>query len=111
TKPKHLRIAPENEYIAIELLGSAGKPYTSDNEVNALVAAGLTYDVNHYFTSPSSWFLTGNKDEHRLMFYERQPIYGDYDRDFDQQALKFLAISRYSAGADVWINTFGSNGP
>ena len=111
TKPKHLRIAPENEYIAIELLGSAGKPYTSDNEVNALVAAGLTYDVCHYFTSPSAWFLTGNKDEHRLMFYERQPIYGDYDRDFDQQALKFLAISRFSAGADTWLNTFGSNGP
>jgi hypothetical protein len=111
TKPKHLRIAPENEFIAIELLGSAGKPYTSDNEINALVSLDLTYTVNHYFTSASSWFLTGNKDEHRLMFYERQPIYCDKDRDFDQQALKFLAIARYSAGADTWINTYGSAGP
>ena len=54
TKPKHLRIPPELEYIAIELLGSSAKPYTSDNEINALVAANLTYDVEHYFTSPSA---------------------------------------------------------
>lgn len=111
TKPKHLRIPPELEYIAIELLGSAGKPYTSDNEVNALLAANLTYEVNHYFTSPSAWFLTGNKDEHRLMFYERQPIHADRDRDFDQQALKYLTLARYSAGADNFYNLFGSNGP
>ncbi len=111
TKPKHLTIPPELEYIAIELLGSAGKPYTSDNEVNALIGAGLQYEVLHYLTGASPWYLRGNKDEHRMMFYERQPIYGDYDRDFDQQALKFLAISRFSAGADVWINLFGSNGP
>lgn len=110
-RPKYLRIPPELEFIAIELLGSAGKPYTADNEVNSLLSTGLSYEISSYFTSPSAWFLTGNKDEHRLMFYERQPIYGDYDRDFDQQALKFLAISRYSAGADTWINTFGSNGP
>jgi phage major head subunit gpT-like protein len=110
-RPKHLRIPPELEFIAIELLGSAGKPYTSDNEVNALLSTGLSYELNSYFTSPSEWFLTGNKDEHRLMFFERQPIYGDYDRDFDQQALKFLAIARYSAGADTWLNTFGSLGP
>jgi hypothetical protein len=111
TRPKWLRIPPELEFIAIELLGSAGKPYTTDNEVNALLATGLQYEVHSYFTSPSAWGLFGNKDEHRLMFFERQPIYGDYDRDFDQQALKFLAIARYSAGADTWINTFGSLGP
>jgi phage major head subunit gpT-like protein len=110
-RPRHLRIPPELEFIAIELLGSAGKPYTADNEVNALLSTGLSYEVNNYFTSPSAWFLTGNKDEHRLMYYERQNIYADYDRDFDQQALKFLAIARYSAGADTWINTFGSLGP
>lgn len=111
TRPKWLRIPPELEFIAIELLGSAGKPYTSDNEVNSLLATGLKYEVHSYFTSPSAWGLFGNKNEHRLMFFERQAIYGDYDRDFDQQALKFLAISRYSAGADVWLNTFGSLGP
>jgi hypothetical protein len=111
TRPKWLRIPPEIEFIAIELLGSAGKPYTSDNEVNSLLATGLKYEVHSYFTSPSAWGLFGNKDEHRLMFYEREPIYGDYDRDFDQQALKFLAIARYSAGADTQYNTFGSLGP
>lgn len=111
TRPKWLRIPPEIEFIAIELLGSAGKPYTSDSEVNALLATGLKYEVHSYFTSPSGWGLFGNKDEHRLMFFERQAIYGDYDRDFDQQALKFLAIARYSAGADTWLNTFGSLGP
>ena len=35
--------------------------------------------MSNYYTSPSGWFLLANKDEHRLMFFERQAIYGDYD--------------------------------
>lgn len=110
-RAKKLLIPPELEFIAIELIGSAGQPYVTDNTVNSLLSTGLTYFIRNYFTSPSAWGLLANKDEHRWMFYERQAIYGDYDRDFDQQALKFLAISRYSAGADTWINSFGSLGP
>lgn len=110
-RPKKLAIPPEQEFIAIELLGSAGKPYTGDNEPNALLVAGLQYEIFNYFTSPSAWGLFSEKSAHRMMFYERQKIYSDYDRDFDQQALKGLAISRYSAGADTWINTFASLGP
>ena len=111
TKPKHLGIPPELEFIGIELLGSAGKPYTSDNEINALVSQGFQYYTWNYLPSASAWYLHGDKDEHRLMFFERDAIWGDFDRDFDQQALKFIAISRYSAGADTWIGTAASNGP
>ena len=110
-RPTRLLIPPEDEPLAIELLGSAGKPNTGDNTVNWLVSLGLRYSVRNYFTSPSWWFMTSEKEDHRLMYYDREPIYFDRDRDFDSQALKVIAIARYSAGADTWINTFGSAGP
>jgi hypothetical protein len=111
TRPENLLIAPELRFIATELLSSAGKPYTSDNENNALLGENLQYRTWTYLTSPSAWQLLAPKSEHRLMWYDRDQIWGDYDRDFDTQALKFIAISRYSAGADTWLNTFGSLGP
>src|SRR5271157_252605 len=110
-RPSNLLIAPETEPLAIELLGSAGKPNTGDNTVNWMVSLGLKYSVRNYFTAPNYWYMTSEKQDHRLMFYEREPVYFDRDRDFDSQALKVIAIARYSAGADTWLNTFGSAGP
>lgn len=111
SRPSYLDAPPELEFICDELLASSGQPYTSDNTINSLVSMGLKKRIHNYFTSPSAWGLTAEKDQHRIMFYEREPIYVDRDRDFDQQAFKCLAISRYSAGADTWINLFGSLGP
>lgn len=109
-RPKLLIIPPELKFIAIELLGSAGKPYTSDNEVNSLLAEGLTYTVNNYLTSPSAWFVTAAKDEHRMRMFERAKMEDDMDDDFDTRAVKFLGITRFSVGADSWPGTWASNG-
>lgn len=109
-RPRLLIIPPELKYIAIELLGSAGKPYTSDNEVNALLSDGLMYTINNYLTGASPWFVTGAKDEHRMRMFERSKMEDDMDDDFDTRATKFLGITRFSVGADTWTGTWGSNG-
>jgi phage major head subunit gpT-like protein len=109
-RPKLLIIPPELEQIAIELLGSGGKPYTGDNEVNALQVLGLQYTVNNYLTSPSAWFVNANKDEHRMRCFERAKMEDDMDDDFDTRATKFLAITRFAVGADSWFGTWASNG-
>jgi len=111
TKPSMLFIPPELKFIARELFGSPGKPYTTDNEINALVGDELSYMVGHYFTSQSAWFAVANKSEHQLKFFNRHAIDADYDDDFDTRALKQVSFMRFSVGATHWIGTWGSNGP
>ena len=109
-RPKLLIIPPELKYIAIELLGSAGKPYTSDNEVNALQSDGLMFTINNYLTGASPWFVTSSKDEHRGRMFERSKMEDDMDDDFDTRATKFLGITRFSVGVDVFQGFWASNG-
>ena len=50
TKAKTLLIPVDLWNVAEELLGSEYKPYTANNEVNAIVKKDLSYTVNHYLT-------------------------------------------------------------
>lgn len=109
-KPEILAIPPELQFIAIELLGSAGKPYTGDNEVNSLLGQGLKYMILNYLTSGSAWFALAPKDEHRIRMFERMTEDYDMDDDFDTKAIKVSSIERYSVGADNWIGVYGANG-
>lgn len=110
-KPKMLLIPPELKYIAREILGSAGKPYTTDNEINALLGDDLTFMVCHYFTSQSAWFAVGEKTNHQLYFLVRSALQDRYDDDFDTFAMKTLTRMRFAVGATHWYGTWGSNGP
>src|SRR5260221_10758590 len=53
-KPATILIPPELKFIAREILGSPGKPYTTDNEMNSLLGEDLKFQVVHYFTSQSA---------------------------------------------------------
>lgn len=110
-KPRHVLIPPELKFIAREILGSPGKPYTADNELNALIGEDLKFRVIHYFTSQSAWFAVADKDSHQIKFFDRHPIDTDYDDDFDTRSTKVLTFQRFSAGATAWQGTWGSNGP
>lgn len=110
-RPKHVFIPPELIMIAREILGSPGKPYTMDNELNSLQGENLEFVALNYLTSPSAWFLFAQKEETQLKFYERVPIQAQTDDDFQTQVLIFLTTQRFSAGATSWINTWGSFGP
>ena len=110
-RPKHLLIPTELIFIAREILGSPGKPYTTDNELNSLQGEGLEFHVLNYMRSPSTWALLTEKEGHQLKFYERVPIQAQTDDDFQTQTLIFLSTQRISAGATSWIGTFGSLGP
>lgn len=110
-KPKLLIIPPELKFIARELLGSAGKPYTSDNEINALLGEDLTFMSCGYLTSQSAWFIVSDKAQHMLKFFRRHAIDSDYNDDFDTRAMKQISFMRFSVGATYWIGTWGSNGP
>ncbi len=110
-KPRMLIIPPELKFIAKELLGSTGKPGTSDNDINSLIGEDLQFMICHYLTSQSAWFLTADKSKHSLNFFNRQSPRDSFDDDFDTDAIKQKTTMRISAGATDWLGTWGSNGP
>jgi hypothetical protein len=106
-----LIIPPELKYIAIEILGSPNKPYTADNEINAILAEGLQFFIYTFLTSQSAWYALAEKSGHFLKSFDRHPLDQDYADDFDTRSLKQLCFERYSFGATSWIGTWASNGP
>jgi len=110
-KPRHVVIPPELKFIAREILGSAGKPYTTNNELNALLGEDLDFVVSHYTTSQSNWFVLADKESHTLKFFDRHPIDTDYDDDFDSRSTKMITFQRFTCGATSWPGTWASFGP
>jgi hypothetical protein len=110
-RPSMLLIPPELKWIAREILGSPYKPYTADNEINALIKEDLHYFINHYLTSQSAWFLLCDKSSHKLKFFNRKALDEDFADDFDTRSIKQTSYMRFSVGATVWEGTWGSNGP
>lgn len=96
---------------AEELLGSEYKPYTANNEVNALQKKDLQYFVWHYLTDTDAWVLLAEKGNHMLKFYWRVKL-GALRRgtDFDSTNLKHLARMRFSVDYSHWMGTYGSSG-
>jgi len=109
-KPKTLLCGPQLKMTAREILGSEFRPYTSNNEINALREEGLDYMIGHYIVDPDSWFLLAGKGDHDLNFFERQPVRFQNGDDFDTGDAKFKAFQRFSVGAGEWRGTYGSQG-
>lgn len=110
-KWKHLLIPPELIFIAREILGSSGKPYTSDNEINSLLAEDLDVMKCSYFTSASSWYLSADKANTAATFYNREKETTTFDNDFDTDAVKQKVRMRISAGCPQWQGLWGTQGP
>jgi len=111
--PKQILLHFTNRFLARELLGSPGKPGTSTNEINALLGEDLGYMISNYLTATNAWYAFGKKGEggHHLDFVWRQKPKTDFDDDFDTKALKESVVSRFTAVANFWYHTWGSNGP
>jgi hypothetical protein len=110
-KFKYLLIPPELVFIAREILGSPGKPYTSDNEINSLLAEDYKFMVGHYLTSSAAWFMFTDKKYHSLTFFTREAPSTDFDDDFDTDAIKQKTRMRISAFCPRWQGVWGTNAP
>ena len=111
TKPTLLLVPPDLEFIAEELLNSEWKPYTGNNESNALLKKDLRYMVGHYLTDTDAWFLLADKPDHDIKFFwRRKPGALRRGNDFDSTNLKHLATMRFSAGYSHARGTYGTQG-
>ena len=103
-------ITASNKFVAREIFGSGGKPYTATNEINALVDEDLSFMVSHYITTASYWFMLAAKGEHDLNFYWRdQPIFDMFDDPRTKNAIA-TSYQRHCQGYGTWRGVDGSTG-
>lgn len=103
---------PFNRFVAREILGSSGKPYTADNEINSLLEDDLSWMISHYLTSQTAWWLTAPKGVHDCNFLVRdEPIFDSFDDPFTKNAL-FTVWQRHLAASTFgqWRGVDGSTG-
>ncbi len=106
-KPVALEIPPELQWIAKKILKSDLEPGTGNNDIN--VTKGLLdFNVRHYFTSTTAWFV--RCDKHKVTFVTRQKPMTDAADDFDTKGQKHSIVARFGAGAWDWPGVFGSTG-
>lgn len=108
--PSMAMITPTNKFVAREILGSSNKPYTAQNEINALIEEDLSWMVCHYLTTSSYWFLTASRGVHDLNFLFRDhPIFDSFDDPWTKNAV-FTSYQRHTKGYGSWRGIDGSTG-
>lgn len=108
--PTMALIASANKFVAREILGSGGKPYTADNEINALIDEDLSYMVCHYITTSTYWYLSASKGQHDINFFWRDhPIFDVFDDPWTKNAIATV-YQRHTKGFGTWRGIDGSTG-
>lgn len=108
--PSTIAIHYAKKFVAREILGSSGKPYTAQNEINALIDEDLKVFIGHYFTSQTAWFALANKGEHDLNFLWRDyPIFDCFDDPRTKSAVA-TAYQRHTQGVATPRGVYGSTG-
>lgn len=106
--PTMALVAPENKFLAREVLGSAGKPFTTDNEQNSLLPDELRWMVVHYFTATKQWFIAAAQGVHNLQFLWRdRPIFDVFDDPWTKNAVATV-WQRHTKGHGSWRGIDGS---
>ena len=108
---ENLITPPELRFLVREILGSPGKPYTSDNTINSLLPEDYKNLEIPWLNSPSNWYLVAAKTDHSMRVYHRERPSTDFDDDFDTDAIKQKTRLRMSAGATRWQGVWGTQGP
>src|SRR6266403_5653486 len=81
-KPKWLVHTVQQRRNVRELLGSPGVPGSANNELNWVIAEGLSGVELNYLTNANGWGLVTAKEGHSLKFYERKSLAAATDDDF-----------------------------
>lgn len=103
-------ISSANKFVAREIWGSAGKPYTAQNEINALVDEDMSYMVCHYVTTSTYWWNLAAKGIHDLNFLWRDhPIFDMFDDPLTKNAVA-TGYQRHDEGYGGWRGADGSTG-
>ena len=116
-----LMVAPYQEKLALELVGSNLRSATADNDTNYYKHfAQFDVFINPWMSALSTgstqgagtdlyWFII-MQNRHSLNLFKRIPFSVDEDRDIDTQTLKMIAFLRFAYGWSDWRGLWGSKG-
>lgn len=108
--PTEVLVSPLNIWAAREILGSSGKPFTADNELNSLMPDNLSYIVDRYITTQTNWFVLCQKGQHGMNFGVRTPpVFDAWDDPWTKNAI-FSACQRHVSWFEDWRGVYGSTG-
>lgn len=102
-------ITPEFLFTVREVLGSAYKPYTANNEYNALTGEGLTYMVDHYIDSTTAWFALGPDHDVNFNIMDR-PMFDYFDDPRTWNSVFVVYQAHEPSQADEWREVYGNPG-
>lgn len=106
--PAKLVVHPNDELTAREIMESALKPGTANNDKNVIGRFQLI--VSQYITSTDDWFLLGNDlAQTSLWYWDVQPRTAMED-DFDREIIKRKRVHGSSCRHARWFNAYGSSG-
>lgn len=100
---------PNNYWLVREILQSEFKPFTANNEINALREAGLQPFSYSFLTDTNMWFTmaTGHKLN---WFWRKRPIFDDEFISKNAGVMLFYTKARWTAGITDWRGIDGSPG-
>lgn len=108
--PSVALVNPINLWAAREILGSSGKPFTSDNEMNSLIPEGLRWVIDRYITTNTNWFVAAEKGQHGMNFGVRTPpIFDSWDDPWTKNAV-FSVFQRHVSWFTDYRGVYGSTG-
>ena len=102
---------PENMLTMRELFASSGKPFTTDNQVNALQAEQFRWMVDRFITTTTHWFMHVATSEHDVNFMMRnRPMFDSFDDPRTKSAV-FTVYQRHDLSTfGKWRGWYGSTG-
>lgn len=108
-----LHVSTAEWFNANRIMKSVLQSDSANNNINVLKATNAFpkgIKMNHYFTSPGSWFVRTNCPEGMKMYWRERPSL-EMDNDFDTKNAKALSYMRASVGCTDPRGIFGSNRP
>lgn len=112
-RPEKLICHPNDRMAAKEILGSTAKPYTPNNEINAILGEGLSESSiieSPYLTDTDSWFLLGPKQYLPTKWFWDQKPRTAMEDDFDLEIIKRKRVHGFSMGHTDWTAIYGTSG-
>ena len=111
-KVANLIVPSALDFEAARLLETTrGEPGTDENQINTVAAnrLGIKVIVCPYLTSETAWFMTAQKSQHTLNWFNRKPIKFDSGKDFATKDALYDVSYRAHVTVDNWQGVWGSN--
>lgn len=111
--PKILLVHSSQKRRAKEIVGSAQKADTADNNLNPFVDDQLIVVSSPHLTDTDAWFLLSEPSQNGLVIYERKPLEtraAGGDAGFKDDSILYKARYREVLGAEHGYGLFGTAG-